>query len=404
MESLRLEEAIEQIVKTCSPISQTESLTICQCQGRILAGDIRSSFPVPPFDRSPLDGYALRAADTAGASKAHPVSLKVLETVMAGDVPAQTVYPGTCTKIMTGAMLPVGADCVIRQEDTDYGEDTVCICQPLSPWQNYCYAGEDVEKDSLVIPSGEKLTFLHQAVLASLGLTHVSVLRKPRVAVITTGSEVVAPGEPLPAGKIYNSNFTLLTCRLVSLGFPVVYASHAEDTLEACCLCIQEAAAMGAELIVTTGGVSVGQRDVMHDVLEQLPAKRIFWRVRLKPGSPVLFGAYHSVPLLCLSGNPFAAYATFELLARPALAVLSSDPSLNLRPCKAVLAGGFEKSSPCRRFLRGFYKDGTVTLPGTAKHASGILGSALNCNCLVDIPQGSEKLKDGDAVSILLTD
>lgn len=402
MENLLLEEAIAQIVKTCTPISQIESLPICECQGRILAGDIRSSFPVPPFDRSPLDGYALRAADTTGASKTRPVSLKVLETVMAGDVPTQALYPGACTKIMTGAMLPEGADCVIRQEDTDYGADTVRIFQSLSPWQNYCYAGEDMEKDSLVIPSGEKLTFLHQAVLASLGLTHVSVLRKPRVAVITTGSEVVAPGEPLPAGKIYNSNFTLLTCRLASLGFPVICASHAEDTVETCCSCIQRAVETGAELIVTTGGVSVGQRDVMHDVLEYLQAKRIFWKVRLKPGSPVLFGTYRFVPLLCLSGNPFAAYATFELLARPALAVLASDPSITLRQCKAVLAGGFGKPSPSRRFLRGFYRDGAVFLPDTAKHASGILGSALNCNCLVDIPQGSGKLKDGDAVSIFM--
>lgn len=402
MENLLLEEAIEQIVKACAPISQAESLPINECQGRILAEDIHASFPVPPFNRSPLDGYALRAADTVGSSKDRPAALKVLETVMAGDVPKLTVCPGTCTRIMTGAMLPEGADCVIRQEDTDYGTETVRIYQPLSSWQNYCYKGEDVEINSLVIPSGEKLSFLHQAVLASLGFTHVSVLRKPRIAVITTGSEVVAPGGPLPPGKIYNSNFTLLTCRLASLGFPLVCASHAGDTIDACCACIQKAADMGAELIITTGGVSVGQKDVMHDVLKQLPAKRIFWRVRLKPGSPVLFGVCRSIPLLCLSGNPFAAYATFELLARPALAVLASDASLNLRRHQAILSGGFDKSSPSRRFLRGCYRDGIVFLPGTAQHASGILGSALNCNCLVDIPEGSGKLKDGEPVSILL--
>lgn len=400
MENLYLEEAIAQILAVCKEPANTEEIPVSQAMGRILAEDIRAGFPIPPFPRSPLDGYALRSADTCGASPESPVTLTVTETILAGDTSRIPVSSGFCARIMTGAMIPESADCVIRQEDTDLGEGQVEIYSSLSPYQNYCFAGEDTLAEEVVMRAGERLSYVHLGVLAGLGLCLVPVFVLPKIALITTGSEVVEPGLPLPAGKIYNSNLALLRARLESLGLPPFYAVHVGDSVSDCCEKIRQAAAKGAQLILTTGGVSVGQMDILHEVFSKLPARQIFWKVRCKPGSPALFGLYGSSLLLSLSGNPFAALATFELLARPALAALSGNPGLNLQPGRGTLVNGFDKKSPGRRFLRARYHDGLVSLPETKRHSSGMLGSALGCNCLVDIPAGSPPLPAGSPVSL----
>lgn len=401
MDNLYLEEAIAHILAACQGPAAEEEIPVSQALGRILAGDIQAGFPIPPFPRSPLDGYALRSADIRGASPENPVSLTVTETILAGDTPRFPLMPGLCARIMTGAMIPEGADCVIRQEDTDMGKERVSISNALSPWQNYCFAGEDTMAEDVVMRAGERLSYVHLGVLAGLGLCRVPVFALPKIALITTGSEVVEPGLPLPPGKIYNSNLALIQARLESLGLPPFYTAHVGDSVPDCCEKIRQAVGLGAHLILTTGGVSVGQMDILHEVFVRLPAQKIFWRVNLKPGSPALFGLYGSTPLLSLSGNPFAALATFELLARPALAALSGNPGLNLRPGRGILTGSFDKRSPGRRFLRARCHDGLVTLPETKRHSSGMLSSALGCNCLVDIPAGSPPLPAGSPVSLL---
>jgi len=397
-ENIELEEAISILCEGAS--SCEEKVSLRDAPGRVLSENIYAPIDQPPFDRSPLDGYALRASDTTGANEQNPVSLKVIETVYAGDVPMKPVGSGEAVRIMTGAQIPKGCDCVIRHEDTDNGRETVKVFKSLHPHENYCDKGEDYKKGSLLVTAGTRIDAYAVGVLSSAGVERVTVYRKPTVGVISTGNEIVPPDtHPLPNGKIYDSNRLMLSVRLKELGFERPEAENMSDVPEEVANEIKRLFAY-CDVIITTGGVSVGDKDIFHQVIPLLGAELLFWRINLKPGSPAMYARYNGKPLLCLSGNPFAAAATFELLARPMLAVMSGDEALKLVPVHAKLSGSFPKNSPSRRFLRGRYSDGSVTIP--EKHASGMMSTAIGCNCLVDIPAGSPPLSDGQEVRVLL--
>ena len=368
--------------------------------GRTLAEDVAAPLDQPPFDRSPLDGYALRSADTAGASPGHPVSLQVVETVYAGGVPSRVLGPGEAIRIMTGAMLPRGCDCVIQHERTDNGLEQVQIYATLSPHDNYCNRGEDYRTGEVLLPAGTVVDAAAVGVLASAGLSSVPVRRRPVVRVLSTGDEVVSPDlHPLPAGKIYGSNQELLTARLRELGVSdvkgLLIGDDPREVADAMAQLLGE-----CDLLITTGGVSAGDKDIFHEALPLLGAERVFWKVNLKPGTPAMYSLWQGQPILSLSGNPFAAAATFELLARPLLAALTGESRFSLRSRTAVVEGSFPKASPGRRFLRGFYQEGRVSLTG--KNDSGMLASLVGCNCLVDLPAGSPPVQAGQAVTVLL--
>lgn len=393
---LSLEQAIERMTQGLSPLG-TQVLPAFRALGRTLAAGIAAPMDQPPFDRSPLDGYALRSADIAGADREHPVRLPVADTLYAGDAPRRPLGPGQAVRIMTGAMLPEGCDCVLRQEDTDRG-DPVAIYASLPPRKNYVYRGEDYRAGSPLLTAGTRLDAAALGVLAGAGITEVPVCRRPRVAVLTTGDEVVEAGQPLPPGKIYGSNQALLLARLAELGIPAE-GRHAADSPAAVAGAMAELLA-DCDLLITTGGVSVGDKDIFHQALPLLGAERVFWRLALKPGSPAMFSRYEGKPILSLSGNPFAAFTTFELLARPLLAALSGEPRLLPRRETAVLDTPFSKGSPIRRFVRGKYENGRVTLP--EGHSSGQLASLLGCSCLVELPAGSPPAERGQAVQVWL--
>ena len=377
-----------------------EAVPLAGAPGRTLGADMAAPLDQPPFDRSPLDGYALRASDIAGASRENPVTLTVVDTVYAGDVASVPVGPGQAVRIMTGAMLPPGCDCVVRQEDTDMGSPTVRIFAPLRPHGNVVDRGNDYRAGAVLLPAGTRLDAAAVGLLASAGVTVVPVRRRPRVGVLVTGDEVVAPdAAPLPPGKIYDANQTLLLSRLAELGFPDAVGARVGDDPK------RAAEAMKGlletcDLLLTTGGVSVGAKDILHQALPLLGAEQVFWKVKLKPGSPALFSRYRGKPILSLSGNPFAAFTTFELLARPLLAALSGEPGLLPERKRAVLDAPFSKGSPIRRFVRGRYEGGHVALP--EGHSSGQLRSLVGCNCLVDIPAGSGPLEAGEEMDILM--
>ena len=402
--NLTVEEALEQIDAHVSPLPE-QTLTIAQARGRVLAEDVISPIDQPPFDRSPLDGYALMAADTAGASRETPVRLQVTGTVCAGGCPAGPLASGQAVRVMTGGMLPAGADCVIRQEATDRGTETVEIYESLRDGANYVRAGEDFRAGDVLLPSGTRLDAAAFAVLSSAGIDpeteRVLVSPLPRVAVLCTGDELVYPSvHPLPPGKIYDSNRTFLTHRLRELGIQAEPGcEHFMDDPALVAGSIRRAMEW-ADAVITTGGVSVGIKDIMHEVLPLLGAEQIFTRTKVKPGTPAIFAVAQGKPILALSGNPFAAAATFELFGRPMLAKLSGDPRLDVHRATAVLRGSFSKTSPGRRYIRGCYADGIVTLP--AGHSSGQLRSMVGCNCLVDIPAGSGPLSDGQPVQVVL--
>lgn len=395
--AITIEQAQQRLLERLSPLEE-ELVPLCRAVGRTLTRSIPAPFPQPPFDRSPLDGYAVRAADLAGARSGHPAVLTVADTLFAGDESRVPVGPGQAVRLMTGAMLPAGADCVIRQEDTDLGEEQVQIFTALPPGANCIHRGEEYGLGDCLLAAGQRIDPAGAAVAAGVGLTALPVRRRPRTAVLATGDEVTPPGQPLAPGKIYDANTAYLTARLDQLGAECRAEAVGDD-----------AAALGAalkrlgreaDLVVTTGGVSVGQKDLLETVLRHLGAELLFHGIAMKPGMPTLCALWEGTVFLCLSGNPFSAAVAFELLAPPILAVLAENPALLPVRTTAQAAAGIEKAGMPRRFLRAAYCGGVVTVPGA--QANGQMRSMVGCNCLVDIPEGTACIQKGETVSVVL--
>ena len=406
MEGISVEQAMEQILQYTPVINETEEVELNKAGGRILAQDMVAEFNNPPFDRSPVDGYACKAEDLAGASSEHPVKLKVMEEIDAGQYSERVVESGQAVRIMTGAAIPKGCDCCIFQEDTDYGEETVEIYREVKQWDNYCFAGEDFKKGTTLLKKGTHIGYVEAAVLAGMGAAKVPVYRRPKVVLLTTGDEVVEPGNPLPAGKIYNSNMTMLSARMMELGIEPFYMEAVKDNPQVMAEKIKEIAEQ-ADMIITTGGVSVGKKDIMRESIRLIDAERIFWRVNMKPGMPTLFSVYENasggkVPVISLSGNPFGVAVTIELLIRPALEKMMQNPAIGLKEVTGVMADDFMKGIKGRRFIRAYWENGRFHLPN-GLHSNGVLSSMAGCNCLIDTKtmedKESKSLKTGDKVS-----
>ena len=406
MEGISVEQAMEQILQYTPVINETEEVELNKAGGRILAQDMVAEFNNPPFDRSPVDGYACKAEDLAGASSEHPVKLKVMEEVDAGQYSERVMESGQAVRIMTGAAIPKGCDCCIFQEDTDYGEETVEIYREVKQWDNYCFAGEDFKKGTTLLKKGTHIGYVEAAVLAGMGAAKVPVYRRPKVVLLTTGDEVVEPGNPLPAGKIYNSNMTMLSARMMELGIEPFYMEAVKDNPQVMAEKIKEIAEQ-ADMIITTGGVSVGKKDIMHESIRLIDAERIFCRVNMKPGMPTLFSVYENasggkVPVISLSGNPFGVAVTIELLIRPALEKMMQNPAIGLKEVTGVMADDFMKGIKGRRFIRAYWENGRFHLPN-GLHSNGVLSSMAGCNCLIDTKtmedKESKSLKTGDKVS-----
>lgn len=395
--SITLEEA-QNLVVRYAPVLNEEYVPLAESVGRRLTSDIRSAFPQPPFDRAPLDGYAVVAADVASATPDTPVKLQVVDKLWAG-MPARVgVKRGQAVRLMTGCMIPSGADAVIRQEDTDLGVEIVQIFRPVASGKNICYRGEEYGTDALLLRRENRVDAASVAVAAGAGFTQLRVRRRARAVILTTGDEVRQPGTVLPAGKIYDSNTAYLSARLHQLGVETVAALTQEDDLTALSAALRRYAGE-VDLILTTGGVSVGEKDLLEQAVKAAGAEVIFHGIDIKPGMPTLFAVLGNARLLGLSGNPFSAVVPFELLLRPMLAEMTGDPEPLLRADTAIAAQGFDKASPSRRFLRAFCKQGRVYPP--AAQSNGQMRSMIGCNCLIDVPAGSGAIRPGDPVRIL---
>lgn len=398
---IELEDAINLILESLEPIEDVEEVELEEGLGRILSEDYYAPINNPPFDRSPLDGFALRSMDTKLASKERLVKLSKIDTVYAGGVSKKILGEMDCIRIMTGAKMPEGSDCVIRLEDVVEEGEGILVDKELGRFDNYIFEGEDIKKSSLLIERDTRLNFSHLGVLASMGEKSIVVKRRPRVALLGTGDELVASGESLPEGKIYDSNTTMLGGRLRELGFSYDRIETREDDPKLVANTILEHI-KDYDLMITTGGVSVGDKDIFHEVIDIIGGERLFWKVRIKPGTPVMYSLIEGRPLLSLSGNPFAALTNFELLGRPLLARLGSDTSINTRRVEGEMKMGFPKGSmKIRRFVRCIYNDGEVYLP-SGEHSSGSLSSMVECNGLIDMNKGYEKLEVGDRVEVVL--
>lgn len=400
MERIALQQAIEILLARTNKIKDTECVSLWDAAGRILAEDAIAQRNQPPFPRSPLDGYAVRSADVVNTSKESPVKLTVIDEVTAGHVSEKNVEEGTAIRIMTGAPIPLGADGVIRQEDTDYGEAIVEVYKGVKAYQNYCYAGEDYEAGAKLLNAGCVLGSVEIGVLASLGMDKVQVYRRPKAALITTGDEILLPGETLLPGKIFDSNLYALGSRLMMWNLDVIAKDRAEDDAEVVAEKIRNVAE-DADIIITTGGVSVGKKDIMHDVLNILECERLFWKISIKPGMPTLCAMYNGKLLICLSGNPFGATVNLELLVRPLLEKMTGNKKFALCKKQAVTKAEFLKPSPVTRYVRAFYRNGEVSIP-EGSNASGILSSMAGCNALIEIPAGTEAVNVGDKVWVVV--
>ena len=398
--NVTLKEAQELILSNVNPLNCAEELTLFCALGRISFDDTIAPIDQPPFDRSPLDGFALNHNDTASASSENPAALMITQSIFAGEAPLKPLAPGEAARIMTGAMFPAGADCVIRQEDTNCDGDTVFINRRMNKHENYCFKGEDLKKGNVIIQRGVKLNFAHIGILAGQGLEKVKVFCRPCIGLLVTGDELSPAGAPLSPGKIYNSNLALLAARLTELGVDVETAPSVRDSPEDLALTL-DSLLERCDMVISTGGVSVGQMDCMPKVPELIGAELLFHGLPMKPGSPALSMLKKGKVAVCLSGNPFAAVATFEVLARPAIEKIRGRHDYKLVREKAAAKNGFRKSSPKQRLIRATISGEDVFIPEQG-HSSGSLSELTKCNCLVDIPAGSPPILPGSPVEVIL--
>ncbi|MBO4881116.1 MAG: molybdopterin molybdotransferase MoeA [Firmicutes bacterium] len=399
MAFISVEDALK-IIESARCPDRTEQVSVFDCCGRTAAEEIVSAVDQPPFDRSPLDGFAFRSADVAGACKERPARLQQVGYVPAGCGETFSVGPGQCVRIMTGGRIPADCDAVVGIEDAAYADACDCdgaaevlIFKAVGHHQNYVFAGEDFLKGAVLCRKGQRIDAALAGCLSAAGVTEVTVCARPAVYVLSTGSEICRPGECLSEGKIYDSNAVYLTSRLKELGFFCEAGWAADDAAQ-----LKDAILSRLEqypLILTTGGVSVGDLDLMPEVMAELGAEVLFHGVSLKPGSPLMLAKLGGSYILCLSGNPYAAAATFELFARPLLSALTGE-DFRMKALCAPLAEDFPKTSPGPRYVRANLKDGKLYVPQS--HSSGQLLTLSGCDHLLKIPAGSKPLPAGTVV------
>lgn len=403
-----VEEHLAEILATITPLTPTE-LGLDDIGGLVLAEDVSAVSALPSFDNSGMDGYAVRVEDVAAATEETPVTLPVTAEVAAGDTGAYALQPGTAIKIMTGAMLPHGAEAVVPVEWTDGGSARVSIRAGAAYGNAVRLAGEDAKAGEVLVTAGTRLRPMHVAVIAAAGRGSVLVRPRPRVVVLSTGNELAEPGTPLVPGRIWDSNSFMLAAAAREAGClayrQAILPDHPDEVLPAI-----EDQLVRADLMVTTGGVSMGgEHDVVKAALQQL-GTITFRKVAMQPGMPQGFGTISlpaavpgdRVPIFTLPGNPVSAYVSFQVFARPAIAALQGYDGLGLEKVQAELTGPLRSPAGRRSFLRGVLDRaaGKVTpLTGQGSHQIATLGKA---NALVVVPEWVVQMSEGDTAEVLV--
>ena len=374
----------------------TETLPLAACGGRILAKTVTAPYSVPPFDRSPYDGYAFRACDSAGASRDNPVTLRVLEELPAGSVPRFEVTEGTATRLMTGAPIPEGADAVVMFEKTEFTGETVTLFEAAKPGDNVVRAGEDVREGAVLAEAGSLIDAGTLGTLASQGFASLEVFQKPRVGLISTGSELIEPGQSPEPGKIYNSNRYTFTALLEEAGCAPVWLGSAGDQVETIAALIR-AGIKDCDAVVLTGGVSVGDYDLTPAAMEACGAEVFFRGVDLKPGMACCYGSAEGKLICAHSGNPASAMTNYYAVALPALKKLCGHRDVLPQELTVTLTGGFRKKSPVTRLLRGTLElsGGEVRMALRREQGNAVLSSAIGCDAMAIVPAGSGPLAPG---------
>ncbi|GEN33992.1 molybdopterin molybdotransferase MoeA [Aneurinibacillus danicus] len=387
--------------------NKVEHVPLTESEGRRLAEPIRATNDVPHFPKSPYDGFAVRAEDTAGASLEKPVELEVVGAIACGDAPDFTVGKGQAARIMTGAAIPEGADCVIMFEMTTENEarveKVVGVKKEMKAGENVIEVGEEKKSGDLLVEAGKRIGPGEMAILATFGYAEVPVYQLPRIGILATGSELLMPEEPLRYGKIRNSNSYMTASQVRQAGgIPVLYGNLQDDPDEAVerVLTILEE----TDMLITSGGVSVGDFDIMVEVFKRLDVDLLFNKIAMRPGSVTSAARYNDAFIFGLSGNPGACFVGFELFVRPLLQAMQGKPETGLKEMEAVLGVDMKKPSSFPRYVRSSWKieDGKAVVYPVGQDKSGVVTNITDANCLMCIPPGGSGVAKGDTVTVLM--
>ncbi|KAA0955781.1 molybdopterin molybdotransferase MoeA [Sporosarcina sp. ANT_H38] len=384
-------------------VTEMETISLEHTYGRILAEPIIAKNDVPPFDRSPYDGFAVRADDTAGASGDNRIPFTVIGGIGAGHVADRGIDHGEAYRIMTGAPIPINANAVVMLEQTTEGQDSFTLRKPFVHGENISFKGEDVKEGERLIEAG---AFIHPgtiALLATFGYAEVKVAKRPIAGILSTGTELLQVSEDLAPGKIRNSNGPMIAAQLTRMGIGYISYGMQEDDLDACTQTVKNALAE-TDLLITTGGVSVGDYDYLPKIYERLGAKILFNKVAMRPGSVTTVAVVGDKLLFGLSGNPSACFTGFELFVRPAILGMQSAISPYIPHIQAKLGEDFDKPNPFTRFIRGFWElspEGIIAVPA-GFNKSNAVSSIARGNCLIVLPSGTRDYSAGTDVDILL--
>ncbi|WP_416305928.1 molybdopterin molybdotransferase MoeA [Neptunicella sp. SCSIO 80796] len=391
-----VEQAIDTLLSSVEPLSAIESCSVFQAQGRIVAETVSSAINVPLANNSAMDGYALKAADLKQSS-----SLLLVGSSFAGRPFDGQLQAGQCIRIMTGGVLPAGADAVVMQENCTANGDTIEFLQAPRSGENVRYAGEDIRLGQAVLAQGHKLSAVDIGMLCSIGISQVNVYRRLKVALFSTGDELKPPGTALRPGEIYDSNRPTLHCLLDKMGVEVidlgVIADHKDQLRDAFLHCDQQ-----ADALITSGGVSVGEADYTKEILQQL-GKIGFWKLAMKPGKPFAFGYLPNSYFFGLPGNPVSALVTFYQLVVPTLQKIAGMTPLARTRLPAIASEELRKRPGRSDFQRGHYwvaANGQIQVRGTGKQGSGILSSIAQANCFILLEQQRGDVLAGENVVI----
>jgi len=382
---LSADQARAELVAAARPLRETETVHLGEALGRVLAEDVVSPLDVPGYDNSAMDGYALNSADTSAEGASLPVS----QRIPAGH-PGGELAPGTAARIFTGAPLPLGADTVVMQEECELDGDSVRIARGIEAGENVRPRANDIAQGATVLSAGDKLLPQAVGLLASLGVAEVKVVRRLRVALLNTGDEIVEPGRPLAAGQIYNSNRYTLTATLQQVGCEVIDLGQVEDSFVATRQALREAAAR-ADLILTSGGVSVGEEDHIKAAVEA-EGELSLWRVRMKPGKPLAFGRVGDTPFIGLPGNPVSAFVTLCLFGMPFLRVQQGRKDSFPPPARARFPRAIDRPLARREFMRVRLRHQADALPLAElfpRQGSDVLTSTVWADGVIEVPEGS---------------
>jgi molybdopterin molybdotransferase len=417
---ISVEQALDKVLDSITILGEEER-PILECLGQVLAEDIHSKIDVPPKDNSALDGYAVRAVDIKGSSTRNPHVLKVIDMIVAGGNPHKILEPGTAIRIMTGAPTPKGADCVIGFENTD--ETSRFVSPEGIPTEigirieeesgaNIRKAGESIRKGDLVLAKGTIIRPSEIGVLASMGRAKITVIRRPTVAILATGDELTNLGEPLTEGKIYNSNTYSVAAQVMREGGIPKLLGIALDNEASVVSKISQA--LDADLLITIGGVSMGDYDVVKDVLAK-QGQIVFWKVRTKPGKPLAFGTIkrmgkgtdlNDMPHLGLAGNAVSCMVNYELFVRPAILKMMGKTNLNKPSVEAVIEDDISNNDGRRIFARVKVekRNGQYFAKLTGPQGSGILTSMALANGLAIVPENKAKILSGEKLHVMMLD